>query len=142
MKQAYAKAIAAVLAGMLLNFLGDWLLGANIEVFSGIATFTFPWMLDVFLVPFITGLAVAKVYGSRGGKWLACLPPFFVRWLSYGYMYLFVFNDGKDFFYHLNMYYWGPCVILVVEAANFGGILGEVLINAYRRKADAAAQAD
>ncbi len=54
-------------------------------------------------------------------------------------MYLFVFNDGKDFFYNLNLYYWGPCVILVVEAANFGGILGEVLINAYRRKADPAA---
>lgn len=127
------------MAGMALNFLGDWLLGARIEVFSGIATFTFPWMLDVFLVPFLVGLAVAKIYGSRGGKWLACLPPFFVRCITYGYMYLFVFNDGKEFFYHLNLYYWGPCVILVVEAANFGGILGEVLVNAYRSKAQRAA---
>ena len=92
---------------MALNFIGDWLLGAHIEVFSGIATFTFPWMLDVFLVPFITGMAVAKIYGSKGGKWLACLPPLFVRWITYTYMFLFVFNDGKDFFYNLNMYYWG-----------------------------------
>lgn len=70
-----------MLAGMAIIFLGAWLLGAQIEIFRGLATFTFPWMLDVFLVPFIAGLAVAKIYGSKGGKWLACLPPLFVRWL-------------------------------------------------------------
>ncbi len=135
------KATLAVVAGMALNFLGDWLLGANIEVFHGIATFTLPWMIDVFLVPFAVGLAVAKIYGAKGGKWLACLPPLFVRCLSYLYMYLFVFNDGKDFFFHLNLYYRGPCVILVVEAANFGGILGEILIGAYGKKTGATKQA-
>ncbi len=131
------NATLAVAAGMALNLLGDWLLGANIEVFHGIATFTLPWMIDVFLVPFAVGLLVAKIYGTKGGKWLACLPPLFVRCLSYLYMYFFVFNDGKDFFFHLNLYYWGPCVILVVEAANFGGILGEILIGAYGKKAGA-----
>ncbi len=135
------KATLAVVAGMALNFLGDWLLGANIEVFHGIATFTLPWMIDVFLVPFAVGLAVAKIYGAKGGKWLACLPPLFVRCLSYLYMYLFVFHDGKDFFFHLNLYYWGPCVILVVEAANFGGILGEILLGAYSKKTGATKQA-
>ncbi|MBI1174372.1 MAG: hypothetical protein GC139_03790 [Sideroxydans sp.] len=140
MNQRYARGILAVTAGMAVNFFGDWLLGARIEIFSGIATFTFPWMLDVFLVPFIAGLVVAKVFGSKGGKWLACLPPLFVRCISYAYMYFFVFNDGKDFAYHLNLFYWGPCVILVVEAANFGGILGEVLIGAYRRKNRLAAE--
>lgn len=122
------------MAGMALNFSGDWLLGVKIEVFSGIATFTFPWMLDIFLVPFIVGLVVSKIVSRRYGKWLACLPPLFVRCISYSYMYLFVFNDGKDFSYHLNLYYWGPCVILAVEAANIGGILGDVLIGTYRRK--------
>ncbi len=124
----------AILAGMAVNFLGDWLLGAKIEVFSGIATFTFPWMLDVFIVPFIAGLVVSKIVRTRAGKYWACLPPLFVRCLTYLYMYLFVFHDGKDFFFHLNLYYWGPCVILVVEAANFGGIFGDVLAGAYNRK--------
>lgn len=140
MKQGYIRGTVAVLAGMAINFFGDWLLGAKVDIFRGLATFTFPWMLDVFLVPFIAGLAVAKIYGSKGGKWLACLPPLFVRCLSYTWMYLFVFHDGKDFFFHLNLYYWGPCVILVVEAANFGGILGEVLIGAYRRQPGQQAQ--
>jgi len=139
----YPKATLAVLAGMALNFGGDWLIGANVEVFKGIETFSFPWILDVFFLPFGVGLLTAKVYGSKGGKWLACLPPLFVRCLTYVYLYLFAFNDGRDFFYHLNLYYWGPVVILVVEASNFGGILGEVLIGAYRKKAsNSAAESD
>lgn len=136
MEKLYARGTVAVLAGMLLNFAGDWLLGAHIEVFKGVSTFTLPWMLDIFVLPFLVGMLVAKIYGHKGGKWLACLPPLFVRCLTYGYMYLFVFNDGKDFYFHLNLYYWGPCVILVVEAANFGGILQEVLVGSYARKSE------
>jgi hypothetical protein len=132
--QLYIRGIVAVVAGMVFNLAGDLLLGAQIEIFKGISTFTVPWMLDVFLVPFIAGVIVAKIYGRKNGKWLACLPPLFVRCLTYSYMYLFVFNDGKDFFFHLNLFYWGPCVILVVEAANFGGILAEVMAGAYKRK--------
>ena len=137
----YPRATLAVLAGMALNFAGDWLIGANVEVFKGIETFSFPWMLDVFFLPFGVGLLVAKIYGKKGGKWLACLPPLFVRSLSYLYLYLFVYQDGKDFFYHLNLFYWGPVVILVVEASNFGGILGEVLVGSYSKKKLGAAAA-
>jgi predicted Na+-dependent transporter len=97
-------------------------------------------MLDVFLVPFLAGLLVSRIYRSRSGKWLACLPPLFVRSLTYLYMYWFVYNDGQDFFYHLNLYYWGPAVILVVEVGNLGGILGDVLAGAYGSKP--MAQAD
>jgi hypothetical protein len=134
MNNLFVRGTVAVLAGMLLNFVGDWLLGANIEIFKGIATFTGPWILDIFVLPFLVGMLVAKIYGQKGGKWLACLPPLFVRCITYAYMYLFVFNDGQDFYYHLNLYYWGPCVILVVEASNFGGIIQEVLVGSYARK--------
>ncbi len=134
MTLAYKRGFVAVTAGMLLNFLGDWITGINIETFKGISTFTFSWMLDVFLVPFITGFIVAKIYRDRGGKYLACLPPLFVRCITYFYMYMYVYNDGKDFNYHLNLYYWGPCVILAVEASNFGAIIGEVLAGAYRTR--------
>lgn len=135
MQPTYQRGIIAVGAGMAFNFLGDWVTGANIETFRGIATFTLPWMLDVFVVPFLSGLIVAKIYRARGAKYLACLPPLLVRCLTYSYMYFFTFHDGKDFFFHLNLYYWGPAVILVVEAANFGAILGEVLTRAYHPKA-------
>lgn len=120
---------AALLAGIVLNFLGDMLLGVKIEIFSGIATFTFPWMMDIFLVPFASGFAVAKIYGLKGGKYLACIPPLVVR--SASYLHLHYFHPHGDFFYQLNLYYWGPCLILAVESANFGGIIGEVLASAY-----------
>lgn len=142
MNTQYLKYAVAIVAAMAVIFAGDWLLGVKIEVFSGMATFTFSWMLDVFLVPFISGLVVSAIVRSRMGKWLSFLPPFFARSLSYLYMYLFVYNDGKDFFYHLNIFYWGLCVILSVEAANIGGILGDVLMGAYRAKSPAPAAAE
>lgn len=131
MKQRWITGTIAVLLGMALNFFGDWLLGVRIEIFNGINTFTFPWMLDIFLVPFIVGLVVARIFGKHS-KWLACLPPLFVRGLSYAYLY---YSDPNgDFFLRLHLHYWGPCVILAVEAANIGGILGEVYMGAYHRR--------
>lgn len=138
MNKQWVKYALAVVAGMAVIVAGDRLLGVKIEVFSGMATFSFSWMLDVFLVPFISGLVVSRVVRSRMGKWLSFLPPLFVRSLSYLYMYLFVYQDGKDFFYHLNIFYWGLCVILSMEAANIGGILGDVLMGAYRAGAKPA----
>ncbi len=138
MNSRYVSGIVAVLAGVALNFFGDWLLGVRIEIFSGISTFSFAWMVDIFLVPFIVGLVVARIFG-KGSKWLACLPPLFVRSLSYAYLY---HSDPQgDFFLKLHLHYWGPCVILAVEAANIGGILGEVLMGVYRRDKGGLSQA-
>jgi hypothetical protein len=130
MRSRYARGVSAVLIGMALNALGDALLGVRIEQYSGISTFTIWWMLDVFLVPFIVGLAVARLFG-RGSKWLACLPPILVRGLSY--LYFYHSTSQADFFWDLHLFYWGPCVILNVESANFGAILGEVLVGVYGR---------
>jgi hypothetical protein len=133
-------AAVAVSAGMATNFLGDWLLGVRLELFQGMATFTLRWMLDVFLVNFIVGLVVARLYG-RHAKWLAIVPPLLVRSISYGYLY-FVENPVGDFFLLLHLHYWGPTVILAVECANIGGILGEVLMGVYSRKGPSAGQAN
>jgi hypothetical protein len=35
MNNLFVRGTVAVLAGMLLNFVGDWLLGANIEILKG-----------------------------------------------------------------------------------------------------------
>jgi len=138
MNHRVVNGAVAVLAGMALNFLGDWALGVKIEVFQGIYTFTFPWMLDVFLVPFMVGLLVAKIFGKHA-KWLACLPPLFVRFLSYLYLY-YSSDQSHDFFFNFHLHYWGLCVILAVESANFGAILGEVLVGVYRAKSETKAE--
>jgi hypothetical protein len=130
MNQTIIKGTVAVLAGMALNFLGDWLLDARIEIFKGLATFNVSWILDVFLVPFMVGLLVARIFGKHA-KWLACLPPLFVRCLSY--LYLYYLSHSHDFFFNLHLHYWGLCVILAVESANIGGIIGEVLMHVYHR---------
>ncbi len=125
---------AALVAGMALNFLGDWLTGGQIETFRGIETFNIGWAADVFLVPFMVGLLVAKIFGKHA-KWLACLPPLFVRSLSYVYLYFehYASNPNVDFYLNLHLHYWGLCVILAVESANLGAILGEVLVGVYGR---------
>lgn len=133
MNQNYLKGTIAVLAGTVLNILGDWLLGVKIEIFQGMATFTPLWALDVFLVPFIAGYVVAKMYGEKGGKWLACLPPLIVRFGAVFHLYLTDPQWNENLFFHLHLHYWGLCVILAVEAANIGGILGEFKLSAYIR---------
>jgi len=133
MNSRYVKGFIAVLVGMALNFLGDKALGVNIEIFTGISTFTFAWMIDIFLVPFVVGLAVSWIFGL-GGKWLACLPPLFVRCINFVYMTNFENPSiDADMFFQIPLAYWGPSLILVVEAANFGGIIGEILKGVYRR---------
>ena len=131
MKQRYLLGIAATLVGMALNHLGDRLLGVKIELFSGLSTFSFAWILDVFFVPFLVGLVVAWIFGM-GGKWLCYFPPLFVRCLSYAEI---LYVSGTPHGSTLNpMGWWGFYVILAMESAGVGGIVGEVMIkNVYGR---------
>lgn len=134
MQNIYVRGTVAVLVGMLLNFLGDWMLGVRIEIFVGMATFTFPWMIDVFIVPLIVGWVVAKIYGKGHlGKYIATLPPLLVRCLSYLHLY-YTSPEGGDFFYMLHLHYWGPTVILVMEAAYIGGVFGGIKAGTYQKK--------
>jgi hypothetical protein len=131
MNQRYLKGLGALLIGMALNHFGDRLLGVKIELFSGLSTFSFAWMLDVFFVPFLVGLAVSWVYGM-GGKWLCYFPPLIVRGLSYAEI---LYVSGTPQGSNLNpLGWWGLYVILAMESAGIGGIIGEVMIkNVYGR---------
>jgi hypothetical protein len=125
MKQRYQLGIAATLIGMALNHLGDRLLGVKIELFSGLSTFSFAWILDVFFVPFLVGLVVSRIFGM-GGKWLCYFPPLIVRCLSYAEI---LYVSGTPHGSILNpMGWWGFYVILAMESAGVGGIVGEVMI--------------
>jgi hypothetical protein len=131
MKQRYVMGMVALLIGMSLNHLGDRLLGVKLELFSGLSTFSFAWALDVFFVPFLVGLVVAWIFGM-GAKWLCYFPPLIVRCLSYAEI---LYLSGTPHGSNLNpLGWWGFFVILAMESAGIGGIVGEVMIkNVYGR---------
>jgi hypothetical protein len=124
MKRRFFLGLVALVAGMGLNYLGDRLLGVRIELYSGLATFSFAWILDVFFVPFLVGLLVSWIFGM-GGKWLCYFPPLIVRSLSYAEI---MYVSGTPHGSNLNpMGWWGLYVILAMESSAIGGILGEVM---------------
>jgi hypothetical protein len=131
MKQRHLSGLVALMIGMALNHLGDRLLGVKIELFSGLSTFSFAWILDVFFVPFLVGLVVAWIFGW-GAKWLCYFPPLIVRCLSYAEI---LYVSGTPHGSTLNpLGWWGFYVILAMESAGIGGIIGEVMIkNVYGR---------
>jgi hypothetical protein len=125
MKNRYLLAMIALMIGMSLNHFGDRLLGVRIELFSGLSTFSFAWILDVFFVPFLVGLTVSWIYGM-GGKWLCYFPPLIVRSISYAEI---LYVSGTPHGSNLNpMGWWALYVILAMESAGIGGIVGEVMI--------------
>ena len=125
MKKRFLTGLVALLAGVALNHICDKLLGIRIELFSGLSTFSFAWGVDIFIVPFIVGLLVSWIFGL-GGKWLCYFPPLIVRTISYAEILYFT---GIPHGSSLNpMGWWGFYVILAMESAGIGGIVGEVII--------------
>lgn len=124
--QRTMNGITAILVGCVLNFTGDRLLGIDTEIFRGLATFSFLWFVDIFVLTFFVGLSVSIIF-RHGGKWLCYFPPLIVRFFNY-----YLFYSGAREIPHgehlMPMGWWGFFVILAVEAAVFGGTLGEVMI--------------
>lgn len=123
--QRKISGVVALAAGSLVIYLGDWLLGVKPELWVGLETFSYAWMADMFIVPLTSGIIVAILFGL-GGKWLCYFPPLFIRVYSYfSYIYLVPVPEGAKL---LTFPLWILVVILVVEAAAFGGVFGEILV--------------
>lgn len=121
----YFRGLLALFAACLLNRLGDQALGVTVELYRGIQGFGGLWMVDVFILPFFTGLLVTVIFGV-GGKWLSYFPPLIVRAISY---YQIAYVTGAPAGASLvPIGWWGFFVILAIEASAFGGIMGEVMI--------------
>ena len=118
------KGVIAILVGCAINYFGDRLLGIKIELFYGIQTFNFLWILDMFALPFVVGVVVAVIFGL-GGKWLCYFPPLIVRAFSYYEILHGTVPHGMSL---LPMGWWGFFVILVIEASAFGGVMGEIWV--------------
>lgn len=117
-------AIAAILFGCVANYIGDRLLGTRVELYRGITAFNFVWFTQIFILPGVVGYLVAWLYGL-GGKWLAYFPPLIVRTIAYYQtVYLLGVPDGAKL---MPMGWWGFFVILSVESAIIGAVIGEVM---------------
>ena len=117
-------ALLAVLLGCFANFIGDRLLGVRIELFWGLDTFNFIWFLQLFILPVFVGIVVAYIYGL-GGKWFAFFPPLIVRFIAYyETAYSLGVPPGAEL---MPLGWWGFFVILAIESAAIGGILGEII---------------
>ena len=122
-----SRGAAAILLATAFNHFCDRVLGIRIEAFTGgIGYFSPLWVLDLFLVPFVAGVIVSVIYGF-GGKWLSWIPSLIVRCVSYfGIAYqLIPVAPGSSL---MPLGWWGFFVILAMEAAAFGGVIGEVAI--------------
>lgn len=125
-KPRYILGIIAILVGCIINFVGDHLIGVRVELYYGITdTFGAGWFSQIFLLPVLVGYSVSYVYGL-GGKWLCYFPPLIVRTFAYiETMYFLGETPGASL---MPAGWWGFFVILAVESAVIGGVLGEVLI--------------
>jgi len=117
-------ATLAVCAGAAVIYAGDQLLGVQLELYRGIYTFSPIWVLDLILVPLIAGIVVSAIYGL-GGKILAYFSPLLVRVPEYMALDHSNVPDGSAL---LPLGFWMLLVIVSVEAAAGGGILGEYFI--------------
>lgn len=118
-------AVVAVVAGAVVIYIGDMLLGVKLEYFFGVATFSPLWVLDLFFVPFVAGVLVSYIYGL-GGKILAHLPPLLIRIPSY-----YMLSNGAAVppgVEVLPMGYWILVVVISAEFAAFGGVVGEIIV--------------
>lgn len=142
-KMAWFMAFVAITAGALVNYGLERMIGVRLELFWGVSTFSPTWILTVFVLPFIAGFVVSMVYGL-GGKLLCYFAPLIPRIISY--IQMNNYSDMPEGVTVLPIYYWILIVILVVEAAAFGGVAGEIMMKKtygrrprhtlYKRKAD------
>lgn len=124
-QMAVMMGVVAIAAGCVINYAGDRLLGVRLELFWGVSTFSPMWVADLFVVPFIAGLAVSAIYGL-GGKLWCYFVPIIVRGVSYIQMDNYVgLPEGVTL---LPFWYWILVLIVAIEAAAFGGVFGEIMI--------------
>ncbi|MDH5323837.1 MAG: hypothetical protein OEZ68_16760 [Gammaproteobacteria bacterium] len=124
-RQRFWAGTLAIIVGCLVNYLGDRVIGVRIELFWGLQTFNFLWFLQLFIWPVVVGISVSAIFGL-GGKWLCYFPPFIVRSVAYfETQYLIGIPQGAEL---MPVGWWLFYVILAVECAAIGGVLGEIWI--------------
>ena len=130
--------LLAIVVGCAVNYLGDWIFGVRIELFWGLDTFGFMWFMQLFVWPVFVGFAVSYIYGL-GGKWIAMFPPLIMRYLAYyETQHIIGVPPGAEL---MPLGWWGFFVILAMETAMIGGVLGEIAIKRVYGRSEPQAEA-
>ena len=118
-------AALAIVVGAAIVYFGDRLLGVRLEYYFGVETFSPTWTLDLFVVPFIAGIAVSLIYGL-GGKILAHVSPVLIRVFSfYELSHGLTPPEGVTV---LPLSFWLLIVVVSAEFSAFGGVVGEIVV--------------
>ena len=121
----FFSGVVAVTMGCALNYFGDRLLGVKIELFHGILDFNSLWIIDMLALPFFVGVLVSVIFGL-GGKWLCYFPPLIVKSVSYlDSVYLSGIPENASL---IPFGMWALFVTVVMTAAAFGGVMGEIMV--------------
>lgn len=124
-KARFFSGVVAVTMGCVLNYFGDRLLGVKIELFRGILDFNSLWLIDMLVLPFFVGVLVAVIFGL-GGKWLCYFPPLIVKLVGYlDSVYLSGIPENASL---IPFGMWALFVTVVMTAAAFGGVMGEIMV--------------
>lgn len=111
-------------AGCIVIAIGDYLIGVRLELFYGIKTFSPLWVITMTIVPLLGGIVVSLIYGL-GGKMMSYFPALIVHGLEYWDSATSTLEPGVEL---LPLGYWGFIVIVAIECAAVGGVLGEVWV--------------
>jgi len=129
--------VAFFAAGFLFD-VGHKILGVRVELFWGIAGYDLAWVTAMFLLPFITGVAIGLIYGW-GGKLLAHFPPLVLLAIDY---YMTLQHGAPEGARLIPLMWWGFFVILNMEFCAVGGVFGELLLKRFYGTWDMPGTAD
>lgn len=117
--------LIAIISGAAVCYIGlHILLKVRLDVFYGVQTFNYRWVMGLFLVPFVGGILVSLVYGL-GGKIAAHFSPILVLVPDYLGVKDALLPEGVSV---LPFGFWFLILIVAMEFSALGGIVGEVLV--------------
>ncbi len=120
-------ALFAILSGAAVMYALNQLLGVRMELFGDLTSYFHPSLfIGLVLTPFIAGVIVSLIYGL-GGKVL-CYFPALIVYLSQYFITLMDRAAVPDDMRLLPLGYMGFIIIVAIEAAAVGGILGELWV--------------
>jgi len=123
----WVRGLVAFIIGSLLMQGGFQLLGVRLELFFGLDTFSFNWVVAMTVLPVAAGVVIGMIYGF-GGKYLAHFPPLTVLLIGYYQSTHGQLADGVEL---LPWGLWVMFMILQMEFCAVGGFIGELIV---RRK--------
>ncbi len=123
----WQRFLVAFLAAGFLFEIGHQLLGVQVELFWGVSGYNFAWVMAMFVLPVITGIAIGMIYGW-GGKLVAHFPPLIILAINYYVTATTGVPEGAKL---IPLMWWGFFVILNMEFCAVGGVIGELLLKKY-----------